>query len=197
MATTPQERVIGGGLLFFGIAVVLLLVYFFGFKGGPTTAETREQLFSDLFPGYEKALERGEYAKARDRATEINEILTGTDSGPLKQAILGEATTNLQYKRFNRLMGKGTFGKNVDNLWEFDGKWYAPATCRDLGALKHTVDDLIGPVVLIDISSRVRAELDKNGGKPSPDPKTTNFSNSSNATVTTKRWKKSTNGSWK
>ncbi|MCZ6787384.1 MAG: hypothetical protein O7E54_09495 [Planctomycetota bacterium] len=143
MATTPQERVIGGGLLFLGIAIVLLLIYFFGFKGGPTTAEAKEQLFSDLFPSYETALERREYSKARKLAGEINNILTRTGSGPLKETILGEATTNPQYKRFNRLMGKGTFGKNVDNLWDFDGKWYEPATCRDLQALRHTVDDLI------------------------------------------------------
>ncbi len=142
MATTPQERVIGGGLLFFGIAVVLLLIYFFGFKSGPTPAETREHLFSDLYPSYEKALERGEYGKAREAATEIDEILNRTGSGPLKQAILGEATTNPQYKRFNRLMANGTFQKNVDNLWEFDEKWYAPAVCRDLQDLKHAVNDL-------------------------------------------------------
>lgn len=40
-------------------------------------------------------------------------------------------------------------------------------------------DDLIGPVVLIDISGRVQAELDRNGGRPSPDRAVTDFSNSS------------------
>jgi kynurenine formamidase len=44
--------------------------------------------------------------------------------------------------------------------------------------------DLIGRVVLIDISGRVKAELDKNGGKPSPDPKVTNFGNKSPNVVT-------------
>ena len=34
--------------------------------------------------------------------------------------------------------------------------------------LRLDADDLIGPVVLIDISGRVKAELDKNGGRPSP-----------------------------
>ncbi len=47
-----------------------------------------------------------------------------------------------------------------------------------------TADDLIGPAVVIDISSRVQAELDKNGGKPSPDASITNFSNASNNVVT-------------
>ncbi len=39
--------------------------------------------------------------------------------------------------------------------------------------------DLIGKVVMIDISGRVQTELDKNGGKPSPDKTVTDFSNSS------------------
>jgi kynurenine formamidase len=44
----------------------------------------------------------------------------------------------------------------------------------DLGA-----EDLTGRVVLIDISGRVKGELDKNGGKPSPDKGATDFSNGS------------------
>ncbi len=45
-------------------------------------------------------------------------------------------------------------------------------------------EDLIGRIVLIDISGRVKAELDKNGGKPSPDPKVTDFSETSRNVVT-------------
>ena len=44
--------------------------------------------------------------------------------------------------------------------------------------------DLIGSVVLVDISGRVQAELDKNGGNPSPDTSATDFSNSSPNVVT-------------
>jgi kynurenine formamidase len=44
----------------------------------------------------------------------------------------------------------------------------------DLGA-----EDLIGRVVLIDISGRVKGELDKNGGRPNPDKGVTDFSNGS------------------
>ncbi len=45
-------------------------------------------------------------------------------------------------------------------------------------------NDLIGPAVVIDISGRVQSELDKNGGKPSPDPNVTDFRNSSPNVVT-------------
>ena len=44
--------------------------------------------------------------------------------------------------------------------------------------------DLLGRVVLVDISGRVKAELDKNGGKPSPDPKVTDFRDKSPNVVT-------------
>jgi len=47
-----------------------------------------------------------------------------------------------------------------------------------------SVDDLVGPVVFIDISARVQAELAKNAGKPSPDTQVTDFSNSSAGVVT-------------
>lgn len=46
------------------------------------------------------------------------------------------------------------------------------------------LEQLIGPIVVIDISSRVQAELDKNGGKPSPDTGVTNFSDASGNVVT-------------
>ncbi len=45
-------------------------------------------------------------------------------------------------------------------------------------------DRLVGPVVMIDISERVAAELDKNGGVPSPDRSVTDFGNESGNVVT-------------
>lgn len=45
------------------------------------------------------------------------------------------------------------------------------------------VEQLTGRIVLIDVSDRIRKELAKNGGKPSPDNSVTNFTDSSWATV--------------
>ena len=50
-------------------------------------------------------------------------------------------------------------------------------------AHEFTLDDLIGPLVYVDISERVDKELARNEGLPSPDKKVTDFSNSSDATV--------------
>ncbi len=47
----------------------------------------------------------------------------------------------------------------------------------------YAVKDVIGPIVFIDISERVKKELAKNGGKPSPDTKVTNFDEGSGNTV--------------
>ena len=48
---------------------------------------------------------------------------------------------------------------------------------------QYTTKDLVGPIVFIDISERVAKELAKNGGKPSPDAKVTNFENNSGNTL--------------
>jgi len=46
-----------------------------------------------------------------------------------------------------------------------------------------TTEQLSGKIVLVDVSDRVKMELEKNGGKPSPDILITDFSDSSRATV--------------
>lgn len=46
-----------------------------------------------------------------------------------------------------------------------------------------TLDDLIGPIVFIDITDRVQGELDKNGGRPSADTAVTDFSDGGQATI--------------
>ena len=50
----------------------------------------------------------------------------------------------------------------------------------------HMLDggDLSGQIVLVDISARIQAELDKNGGRPSPDSSVTDFSDESGNAIT-------------
>ena len=48
---------------------------------------------------------------------------------------------------------------------------------------KYTLRDIIGPIVFIDISSRVTKELAKNNGKPSPNRTITDFGKGTGATV--------------
>lgn len=67
----------------------------------------------------------------------------------------------------------------VNDTDTIEGNNPVQTTVDKLGA-----GDLIGRVVLSDISGRVQAELDKNGGKPSPDKSVTDFSNCSPNVVT-------------
>lgn len=75
-----------------------------------------------------------------------------------------------------------TPGHYVNN----QGSMEKGGTPPDKRKLAHQLgaQDLIGRVVLIDISGRVKSELDKNGGKPSPDPKVTDFRDKSPNVVT-------------
>lgn len=50
-------------------------------------------------------------------------------------------------------------------------------------AHEFTLEDLIGPLVYVDISAKVNRELQKNAGRPSPDTRLTDFGNNSDATV--------------
>ena len=68
-------------------------------------------------------------------------------------------------------------GHYVNNKGSMEAAGTPPGKRRLVHQL--TAEDLIGRIVLIDISGRVQAELDKNGGKPSPDKSVTDFSNSS------------------
>ena len=78
------------------------------------------------------------------------------------------------------------YGTHVDSTDHYQNN---PGTLQvskadDRSTEQYAVKDLVGPIVFIDISDRVSKELAKNGGKPSPDPKVTNFQNDSGNTLT-------------
>ena len=75
-----------------------------------------------------------------------------------------------------------TPGHYINNEGSMEAGGAAPGE-RKL-AHRLTSDDLIGPAVVIDISGRVQAELDKNGGMASADRAVTDFSNASANVVT-------------
>ena len=75
-----------------------------------------------------------------------------------------------------------TPGHYINNEGSMEAGGAAPGERK----LAHQLssDDLIGPAVVIDISGRVQAELDKNGGMASADRAVTDFSNGSGNVVT-------------
>lgn len=86
----------------------------------------------------------------------------------------------------NRIILGEHHGTHLDAPTHFVNK---PETLETATPDRRTTDqlsekDLTGRVVLIDVSRRVQAELAKNGGKPDPDPKKTNFSDAAGNVVT-------------
>ncbi len=108
-----------------------------------------------------------------------------------QQAILtiSEWPTNQGYFDSGKLIVDEHHGTHFDT----PAHYLNNAETMDEGGIavadRHTaerivVEQLVGPVVLIDISSRVQAELDKNGGNPNPDKAVTDFSDASGNVVT-------------
>ena len=97
---------------------------------------------------------------------------------------IGQFPTNQGYFALGTLTVGEHHGTHIDTPGHYvnnKGSMEAVGIAPEKRKLVHqlTAEDLIGRVVLIDISGRVQAELDKNGGKPSPDRSVTDFSNSS------------------
>jgi kynurenine formamidase len=70
----------------------------------------------------------------------------------------------------------------VNNAQSQEAAGVPPARRAQLHQIPAT--RLVGPAVVVDISERVKRELAKNGGRPSPDRKITDFSETSGAVVT-------------
>ena len=65
-----QERIIGGGFLIFGVAIVLILLYIFAWSG-VGSQEAYEQIAGELFPAYLDSEKRGEYLEMKGHARDI------------------------------------------------------------------------------------------------------------------------------
>lgn len=108
-----------------------------------------------------------------------------------QQAILTISVwpTNTGYFDSGKLIVDEHHGTHIDSLAHFLNNGGTMEPGGILPANRPTMESipvgsLIGPVVLIDISGRVQAELDKNGGQPSRDTSVTDFSEASANVVT-------------
>jgi kynurenine formamidase len=97
---------------------------------------------------------------------------------------ISEFPTNQGHFDLGRLILSEHHGTHIDSPGHYLNNAQSQEPGNPPAAKRKLVDDLdaddlIGRVVLIDISGRVQSELDKNGGKPSPDKAVTDFSNAS------------------
>ena len=114
------------------------------------------------------------------------------DSKPIPtfgiQAVLqiSEFPTNQGHFDLGRLVLSEHHGTHMDSPGYYINKPETVEKGNPPRKLVHQLEarDLVGPAVYIDIGARVQAELDKNGGKPSPDKAVTDFSEGSANVVT-------------
>jgi kynurenine formamidase len=85
--------------------------------------------------------------------------------------------------KLNSIILPENLGTSVDSAGHFVPTKPEVANPDRRGLSELTVEDLTGPVVFIDISARVEAELKKNNGSPGP-PMVTNFGDASPNVVT-------------
>ncbi|MCC2113389.1 MAG: cyclase family protein [Hyphomicrobiales bacterium] len=102
---------------------------------------------------------------------------------------LGKFPTNQGHFDLGTLVLSEHHGTHMDTSGHYvnnETSQSADNPTADKRKLAHMVDgdDLTGRIVLVDISARVQAELDKNGGRPSPDKGVTDFSDASGNVVT-------------
>jgi kynurenine formamidase len=115
-----------------------------------------------------------------------NSIAVPTFGAQAVYETLPNFETNRGYFALGRIVLADHHGTHVDSPGHFQNNAATLETQspdkRSMDELKS--DELVGPLVFLDIGSRVRAVLDRNGGRPSPDKRVTDFSNSSQAVVT-------------
>ncbi|MCK6460754.1 MAG: hypothetical protein L6Q95_12785 [Planctomycetes bacterium] len=147
-----QQRIIGGGLLLAGIAVVLILIFLFSNRG-MDPAEAYSRLKDEIYPAYVKADEAGDYVKLQDLAKEAKGIEADTAmAAVLKEANAAAAAGDREARGLLKLLeptgqgGVDAFDQNLKGLFELDGGWYESRSHTALRLLKRcllaTLDSL-------------------------------------------------------
>lgn len=134
-----EQRIIGGGLLIVGVAIVLVLLY--AFKAPRTTPdEAREKLLKEIWPAMNAAEEKGDYGRMREVAREASDLLRTAGSTALLNAIQGAATTDREALRLRKAIEEKRFEKNSEDLFEHEGGWYPSETHRILARLRDGIE---------------------------------------------------------
>lgn len=108
-------------------------------------------------------------------------ILYPADLWPTSDGVFHSASFLIQEHNGTSFNSPNHYVNNVEST----EKGAIPEEKRK-AAHQLTTQQLTGKIVFIDVSKRVQKELDKNGGRPSPDQSITDFSDTSQATVRAK-----------
>jgi hypothetical protein len=147
-----QQRIIGGGLLLAGIAVVLILIFLFN-TPGMDAAEAYGKLRNEIYPAYVKADQEGDYTKLRALAEEAKGIEKNTTmAAVLKEMRAAAAGGDRDAQGLLKLFEPGgtsgsAFDQNRNDLYELDGGWYDSRSHTALRQLKRCLDDAVPAIV--------------------------------------------------
>jgi hypothetical protein len=134
-----EQRIIGGGLLMVGVAIVLILIFLFTQKT-KSASEAYDEVVSKHWPAYQRAEKEWGYAAIRKAAEEILRVLDEADRVAVVKLIEAEATTDRELRPLLKLLANGGLEKNVDGIFEFDGDWFTERSHRALLQLANDVE---------------------------------------------------------
>jgi len=143
-----QQRIIGGGLLIAGIAVVLILIFLFHNKGVPWD-EAYATFKKDIYPRYVKADKAEDYLEIERIAKEAKALEANTAMAAVMQecradaAKGGDAAAQGLLKLLEPVDTEGhdTFDQNVKGLFGLGDGWYDRNAHRVLRQLEGFLGD--------------------------------------------------------
>jgi hypothetical protein len=135
-----EQRIVGGGLLIVGIAIVLILLYIFTW-GGTSPEQGLEELRGSVYPAWLRAEERGDYAEMKRRAQEALDVVAKHGRAAITKQLQGEATGgDRDSQRLYDLVAKDGFERNAQGLYSFQDGWFRSASHQALSDLAEAVD---------------------------------------------------------
>jgi len=135
-----QNRIIAGGFLVIGIAIVLILLYLFQW-GGISPKEGYEKVLFELYPRYVTAEEDRDYGAMRKIATEIEETLEDAGRGTVIKRVLADASAGRRGARqCLQLLEDDVFARNAEGLFAFDTGFFRQAVHGAFVRLAAIVD---------------------------------------------------------
>jgi hypothetical protein len=134
-----QQRIIGGGLLLTGIAVVLILIFLFTNKGVPWD-EAYAKLKKELYPRYLEAENAGDYLKMTKVAEDVKDLEKSTTmASVVKEARADAVKGDGAAQGLMKLLDGGAFEKNLQGLYSLDGGWFDDRTHAVLRLLSRSL----------------------------------------------------------
>jgi len=136
-----QQRIIGGGLLLVGISIVLILIFLFSDRGVPAD-EAYDRLMTRIYPAYAEAAAKDDYLAMRRIAEEVHALAADTPMVAVKKLVMSSAAGgNREALALQKLLENDAFEKNLQGLYDLDGRWLDDRTHAALSRLQRALDE--------------------------------------------------------